>query len=400
MPRPRNSVPTYRLHKRSGQAIVAVYDAAGARRELYLGRYGSQESRAEYSRIVAELNATGGHYSHTPGHHLDLTVAEVALLFLKHADGHYRHPDGTPTGEASNFRMAIRPLRELYGHTPASAFGPRSLQAVRQAMVDSGLSRRLINYRVARLRRVFAWAVAEELIAPSVLHGLQAVAGLKRGRCAARESEPVGPVADSDVAAVLPHVTPPVAAMIRVQRLTGMRPGEVTSLRPCDLDRSGPVWYYRPARHKGSWLDKARVVAVGPQAQEVLRPFLDGAADPDAHTFSPAASARLRREAMRAARKTPVQPSQVCRAKASPKRTPGASYNTRAYAHAIRRGCQKAGVPVWGPNRLRHSFATEVRRRFDLEAAQVMLGHARADVTQVYAEKDLTLAEKVAAQIG
>jgi len=41
-----------------------------------------------------------------------------------------------------------------------------------------------------------------------------------------------------------------------------------------------------------------------------------------------------------------------------------------------------------------------VRRRFGLEAAQVSLGHAQAQVTEVYAERDLALAAKVARQIG
>ena len=54
----------------------------------------------------------------------------------------------------------------------------------------------------------------------------------------------------------------------------------------------------------------------------------------------------------------------------------------------------------WHPNQLRHNHATEVRQRFGLEAAQVSLGHATADVTQVYAERDLTLAVKVASEIG
>jgi hypothetical protein len=49
---------------------------------------------------------------------------------------------------------------------------------------------------------------------------------------------------------------------------------------------------------------------------------------------------------------------------------------------------------------VRHSHATEVRRRFGLEGAQVVLGHARADITQVYAERDLSLAERIAAEIG
>jgi site-specific recombinase XerC len=49
----------------------------------------------------------------------------------------------------------------------------------------------------------------------------------------------------------------------------------------------------------------------------------------------------------------------------------------------------------WHPNQLRHTVATEVRARFGLVAAQAVLGHAKADVTQVYAERDLTRAAEV-----
>jgi integrase len=49
---------------------------------------------------------------------------------------------------------------------------------------------------------------------------------------------------------------------------------------------------------------------------------------------------------------------------------------------------------------LRHTAATLIRARFGLEAAQAVLGHARADVTQVYAERDLARAHAVAAAIG
>jgi integrase len=57
-------------------------------------------------------------------------------------------------------------------------------------------------------------------------------------------------------------------------------------------------------------------------------------------------------------------------------------------------------VPTWTPNQLRHTFATEVRKRYGLESAQVLLGHQRCDVTQVYAERNLDLALKVAAEVG
>jgi site-specific recombinase XerC len=54
----------------------------------------------------------------------------------------------------------------------------------------------------------------------------------------------------------------------------------------------------------------------------------------------------------------------------------------------------------WHPNRLRHSFATRVRKEYGLEATQVMLGHSHADVAQVYAERNQQLAAAVAAKIG
>ena len=57
-------------------------------------------------------------------------------------------------------------------------------------------------------------------------------------------------------------------------------------------------------------------------------------------------------------------------------------------------------LPKWSPNQLRHSAATEIRRQFGLETAQVALGHAAADITQVYAERDLVLAVEVMRKIG
>jgi site-specific recombinase XerC len=57
-------------------------------------------------------------------------------------------------------------------------------------------------------------------------------------------------------------------------------------------------------------------------------------------------------------------------------------------------------VPVFRPNQIRHSFGTRVRHAFGLEAAQVLLGHAKANTTEIYAEKNLALARDVASKIG
>jgi len=81
---------------------------------------------------------------------------------------------------------------------------------------------------------------------------------------------------------------------------------------------------------------------------------------------------------------------------------------TRAVELANREAAQPAGdrrgpalvIPHWHPNQLRHTKATEVRRLFGLEAAQVTLGHAHAKITEVYAKRDTRLPADIARRIG
>src|SRR5688572_28186532 len=111
MPRLTNKLPSYRLHKRSGQAVVSL-----DRRTVYLGKHGSPESRAEYDRVVAEWLVSGRRgatlkddATPSPDPH-DLTVNEVALAYWKYAERHYKH-DGRPARELDNIRDALRHLK-------------------------------------------------------------------------------------------------------------------------------------------------------------------------------------------------------------------------------------------------------------------------------------------------
>jgi hypothetical protein len=83
---------------------------------------------------------------------------------------------------------------------------------------------------VGCIKRIFKWAVSEELVPPSVHHGLQAVEGLRRGRSVANEAEPVRPVPDAHVDVVMPFLPPTVAVMVRLYRLTRMRSGALCLL--------------------------------------------------------------------------------------------------------------------------------------------------------------------------
>jgi integrase len=389
-------IPKYRHFKPKNLGLVVI-----GGRQHYLGRYGTPESVAEYKRLIQELLATET-TSRTvaTGVNPGLTVDELLLAFwTRHAETHYRGPDGSPTGELDNYRDSLRPLRRLYGGTPARDFSPLKLKAVRNAMIDDGLSRGTINQRVGRVVRVFKWAASEELVPAAVYQALRTVSGLPRGRSEAREPEPVRPVPDASVDAVKPHVSAQVGAMVELQRLTGMRPGEVCIMRTGDIDRTGPVWFYAPRRHKTEHHGRSRRVAIGPRAQEVLKPWLR--ADPEAYLFSPAEAMTEFRSRQRGNRKTPLYPSQEARArKPNPKKTPGERYTTRSYCHAIGYGCKRAGIPTWSPNRLRHAAATKIRATHDLDAARAVLGHSDLKTSEIYAERDREEAARVMREIG
>ena len=246
-----------------------------------------------------------------------------------------------------------------------------------------------------------------------ILHGLQAVAGLKRGRTRAKESKPVKPVDEQHVYATLAHTTPVVAAMIELQLLTGMRPGEMCLVRPCDLDRSGPVWHYYPEKHKNAYRSIERVVAIGPRGQELLTPFL--LRPEDAYCFSPTESEKMRRQKLTEQRKTPL----CCgnrigtNRRATPKQTAGDKYDSTNYRNAVRyattaarKVIRKGGgdpdkeLPYWTPYQLRHTAATKVRKEMGYECAGATLGHTNMSATAIYAERNQGLADEAARRFG
>jgi integrase len=393
----RKRQPKLTHHKASGQGVVRING-----KDVYCGPYGTTECNVRYLQALTEWEAAGRHAARVPASKPpaetdDLTINELMVAYLQFADAYYVK-NGRPTSEPGNIRLAIRLLRQLYGDMQAGRFGPLQLKAVRQAMVDGGLCRNEVNRRVRLIVRGFKWAVAEGMVPHSVHHGLKSVDGLKKGRCGVRESKPVKPVPDAFVEAVLPHVSRQVATMIQLQCLTGMRPGEVTVMRTMDINASGAIWEYQPGSHKTEHHDKDRIVFLGPKAQAVLKPWLR--TDLAAYLFSPREAVAEHRSRRRQQRKTRVQPSQQDRRKRDPGRVIGDRYNTASYGHAIAKGCQKAGVPHWAPNQLRHGTGTRLRREFGLDVARAVLGHSSPVVTEVYAELDGAKAAEAMERVG
>jgi integrase len=309
MPRPTNAVPVYRRHKPTNQAVCTVRVAGGGRKDLYLGRWGSAASKAEYNRVVALIAANGGTY---PDAAPDLTINEALLRFVKHAERYYVGTDGRPTRSVGHLKSALGYLRRLFGSTPLADFGPVELKAVRQHMIDAGIVRTQINKHVGTVRQFYRWCVEAQLVPSSVWETLRAVRPLTVGRSGAKEGAPRLPSDPTAVQATLPFMTPAVRAVVQFLRLTGARPTEALTLRPCDLNRGGEIWTYQPDAHKGSWRGKPRVVYVGSEAQAVLAPWLLGTS-PESYVFCPARSEEIRSQERAAARRTPRWRSHLAR---------------------------------------------------------------------------------------
>ena len=392
---PKKSIPSYRLHKPTGQAICVL-----SGKMFYLGKHKSKESRAKYNELVAEYLANDCKLppTRTRG---EITVEELALRFLEWAEGYYLDKDGKPTENVDHCQRAVAPLIRHYGKNTVSEFGPLSLKFIRDGLIAEKLVRSTINARINVIRQAFRWGVENELVLPDVSHALDAVAKLKKGRTAAKDNEKVLPVPHSLVEATLPHLPKVVADMVQVQRFIGGRPQDVCNMKAGDIERTGDVWAYRPYTHKTQHLNQERSAAVGPRAQEILLPYIVKKTD-DEFIFSPADSMKQFRAAQRENRKTKVSPSQQDRTgKQQPKRKPGDRYNHRSYRRAIHRACEKAGIECWSPNQLRHTAGTETTAQFSLEAAKEFLGHASIKTTEQYYVAPLPeLAAEVARKIG
>ncbi|MCA8989787.1 MAG: site-specific integrase, partial [Planctomycetaceae bacterium] len=139
-------------------------------------------------------------------------------------------------------------------------------------------------------------------------------------------------------------------------------------------------WRYAPEGHKTAHHGKQRLIVLGRKAQRILQPYLQRTED--SYVFSPSHTHDLRH------------------GKSSVRMCYPDGYDRTSYRRAIERACRAGKIPGWTPNQLRHTYATIIRKRFGLEAAQILLGHSKADVTQIYAERDAKLAEKVAREVG
>lgn len=367
--------PKYRRH-----AVRNIAFVEWNRKRHYLpGAYKSPESLKAYRQFL-DRNVYPFSVVESPPKESPL-VADIVSRYLAWAERNY--PTGSRS-EFSNMRAASAHLTSQHGLIPAADFGPLKLKELMARLARSKSTRTYVNAVASRIKRIFKWAVSEELVPPHVFHGLQAVSGLRKDRTPAVESRAREPVQWEWIAAILPELSPAVAAMVLTQWFTGVRSQSVCLARVEQFDRSVQPWIWKPT-HKTQSLGFDVTIFVGPQCQRVLAPFLDGR-KPREFLFEPLNIGGGRSKGYRS------------------------FYDSVSYLRAVSRAQERVNaerakgglnpLPRWVPHQLRHTRGTLVRAKFGLEAAQATLGHQRIDSTQIYAKRLRDLAQQVANDMG
>jgi integrase len=364
MARPVQWPPTVHRHVKGGSYV------RWKGKTHWLGPHGSDQARRKYAELVAAL-ARGS----LPGRPDPdtFTVADLAAWWDGWAVKNYPPTSREPRRAAE----ALRPLVELFGSLPARDLSPRRLKEY-VAHCALHWCRNVLNRQLVRVKTVLKRAVEEELVPGQVYQDCRAVRALPPGAPGVRETQPVSAADPVALTAVLPHCPAPVAGMLAVQALTGMRSCEVRLMRPVDIERAGEVWTYRPqgggkTAHRGH----RRVVAIGPQAQAVLAPFLLRCPAPDAYLFRPEEAPRSRGR----------------------KRNP--CYSDTGYCLAVARACLKAGVPRLFPYQLRHLHRNLALAAGGVAGAMASLGQKSTRAFDGYGGgQNLKLAAEIARKIG
>ena len=358
----RGTPPAYGIHKASGNARTRI-----GGKVVWLGRYNTAESRNRYAAVIEEWRRNLVMTNETDIQQRirgELLIDEAIADYLDWCELRYVKR-GRQTSEVDIQRLAMTYLSESYGDLKVSEMSPLKLSKLVDRMIAADLMRSTANALQSRIVHLFRWLSAREKCPISVHQALSAVEHLRSGRptdsgLIAREPAEVEPVPLKDIATTLRHLTPVMQDMVRLQRLTGARPGEICNLRPEQVKRNADDWLWRPPHKMEHNPRIKRRIQIGPRARLIMGKYLND---------------RL--------------PGDRC-----------FNMEESSYRRAIRRVCEEHGIHPWKPNQLRHTRATELADKFDSEAAQVTLGHSSLKTTEIYAQKSLRKAKEIAEQVG
>ena len=383
MPRLKSQLPKY---CKCGK-YAAVY-LNGDR--VFLGLYGSPESKKEYARIVAEIQSDPTFL--LPKREKGVTLDEVAAAYLGYAKKRF------DKSHYENYRVALQFALDIYGHLPVDEFPPLKLKTIREEVIRSRrFCRKVVNRNIGRILTAISWAVENELAEPRTVHALREVKRLSKGTPGTFDHKKRRAVPDDVIRRTLPFLPPTLASMVKLQRLTGLRPSEVFRMTVGSIDRTqdSEFWFFNPEHHKTEqFTDEDKIIPLGKLEQELIAPYLKGK-KPSEAMFSPRQAMLERNADKKANGKTKPTPSRIARdtARATKPRLYKEFYDKDSYnkaiAYAIQKGNRRLSegeqpIPKWTPYQLRHAAGTETSRTQGREKAQALLTHKSIETTGIY----------------
>jgi integrase len=297
------------------------------------------------------------------------TVAQLCKDYFAEVKKRYVGPDGRHTTSVNRHKVMLESFAGMYGAEEADDMTAGKVAAWLESFVakrrrkgvgEGAKTKHTVNLALSYLKRTYRWAMTYKGVNPNTAGAVNLVQSLGANHPDVRRKDPIRAVAWETVDATCKHLPADVKNAVLLQWWTGMRPGEVLSMRPADLNTTDDVWVYRPAHHKTSWRGKERFVVIGPEAKAILKPLLPSRTD------------------------APVFPG----------------VTGQGYRRALVDAAEAAGVPSFTPNQLRHALATRVRMLKGAAAVQDLLGHASLNQQQVYVDDALERAKRLAREVG
>lgn len=377
----------------------------GQKEVHYLGRWGSVEADAEYSRLRALV--LSGEYNLIS--HESTPETSIDAVYLEYLDHVERNGKSADTHRA---KTVIRYARESDPNVTISNVSLRTISnlksylvsiagEVREETVDGKKvnikrewSRQYINKLLSEWKKIIHYGINNGSIRPELWAAVKDFPLVKDGEFTnLRNTERRDAVDDAVLLRTLPVLPPTVADFVKVLRGCGARPVELCRLTVKDISIVDGLAICSPEKHKTARKGKKRFIAFGAAETEILLARMTGKQDDD-FIFSPKDLASETFDRKSKERKTKVQPSQLAR-KERNSQTRLDRFNDGFNTHEIGRALKNAilrynrnnpddAIPLWTLYQLRHAAYTHNSEQFGIEFASKIAGHSSPEMARVY----------------
>ena len=308
-------------NRKDGRAVVHYKG-----RMYPMGKVGTPEAKTAYHRFCLEVQNNPEMFTAPSSNACDVSVQELVAGFLDFSLATHQKPNYT------HYRiMLMEFLGKLYGDKHVNEFRTIDLHNLRKALIKSGrFCRKQINDYVRRVNTVFTWGVEMGQVDVNVALALTTVKILKEGHPGTYDNPEREHVADETIFKTLPHLSPTLQAMVKLQRMTVFRGGEICKMRIGEISAKWEYWFKHKTINKTG---KKRLIVFNESEREIILPYLTGRKS-DEFVFSP-------RIAMKEIGRTPS------------KRV-GVRYNKDSYANAVERAIERANKALPAEEQIPH----------------------------------------------